>query len=309
MLQFYAGLRPAIHRLGTLKLIQHNMIALQETEAQVVANPPLPEKYVFNTLKTIFIIVDAGMAIRNILRTDVFKTLKACKNLRIVIFSPLVDEEFRQEVAGENVFVEPLQKWRPGPIVKALRSFRKDVWSEKHDVKRFREKRASRKGRFGRAIVYNLLLRDRSPDRIDHALEKIQQWEWKFTPQLGSKYFNKYKPDLVFYATIYAKDLALEIGAKQRNVKTCAYILSWDNPTTKGPFPVRPDRAIIWNNIMRDEMINFHEFVPEHLFVSGPPQFDIYTDRSPYQSREQFFKKWGLDPNKKLISYTTGTVG
>jgi hypothetical protein len=215
------------------------------------------------------------MAIRNILRTDAYKVLRACKNLRIVIFSPLTDDEFRKEVGGEDVFVEPLQKWKAGPIVKALRSFRKDVWSEKHDVARFREKRASRKGRFGRAVVYNLLLRDRSSQRVDRALEKIKGWEDKMTPPLAKDYFEKYKPDLVLYSTIYSKDLCVELAAKQYGVKSCAYILSWDNPTTKGPFPVRPDRTIVWNSIMRDELISFHEFAPDQVFVSGPPQFDI----------------------------------
>lgn len=265
--------------------------------------------YDFDRLKTIFIVVDSGMSIRNILRTDVYKVLRACKNLRVVIFSPLMDDDFREEVGGENVFLEPLQKWKAGPIVKSLRSFRKDVWSEKHDVVRFREKRASRKGRIGRAVVYNLFLRDKGPDRVERALEKIEHWEAKFTPLLAKEYFQKYKPDLVFYTTIYSKDLSVEIAAKQHGVKSCAFIVSWDNPTTKGPFPVRPDRAIIWNNVMRDELLRYHDFPPEHLFVSGPPQFDIYTDPAPYATREEFFRKWGLEPNKKLITYTTGTPG
>lgn len=267
------------------------------------------EGHTFRSLKTIFIVVDSGMAIRNILRTDVYRVLRACQNLRIVIFSPLQDDDFRNEVGGENVILEKLQKWKAGPVVKALRSFRKDVWSEKHDVVRFREKRATRKGRFGRALVYNLLLRNSGADRVDHALQKIERWEARFTPPLAKKYFEQYQPDLVFYTTIYSKDLCVEIAARQNGVRSCAFILSWDNPTTKGPFPVRPDRAVVWNNVMRDELLKFHDLSPEQIFVSGPPQFDIYTDRTPYASREAFFKKWGLDPNKRLITYTTGTPG
>ena len=263
----------------------------------------------FSSPKTIFIIVDSGMAIRNILRTEVLSVLKSCGNLRIVIFAPLTDDEFKKELGADNVFFEPLQRWKATPAVKMLRSLRKDIWSEKHDVARFREKREARKGRLLRTVIYKLLLGDRSPERIDKILDRVVRWETNQTPPLGTKYFEKYNPDLVFYSTIYAKDLAIELGAKQRNIKSCAYVLSWDNPTTKGPFPVRPDRAIVWNEIMRDEMLQFHEFRPEHLFVSGPPQFDHYVDRSAYLSREEFFRKWKLDPGKRLITYTTGTVG
>ena len=80
--------------------------------------------------KTLFIILDAGTAIRNILRTDVFRVLKEQSWLRTVIFSPITDTEFRQEFEAENVVVEPIQFWRPNPLVKTLRSLRKDVWSE-----------------------------------------------------------------------------------------------------------------------------------------------------------------------------------
>src|SRR5262245_25945548 len=179
------------------------MIASPEMKAGSPARSAASEAYVFTSLKTIFIIVDSGMAIRNILRTDVYRILKACKNLRIVIFSPLAnDTDFLNEVAGENVVVEPLQQWKAGPLVKSIRSLRKDVWSEKHDVIRFKEKRASRKSRLGRAVVYGLLLRDSSPDRTDRALEKLDHWEAKFTPSLARNFFDKYKPDLVFYSTI-----------------------------------------------------------------------------------------------------------
>ena len=64
----------------------------------------------FATPRTMFIIVDSGMAIRNIIRTDLYRGLRACKNLRVVIFSPLLDDDFRKEVGGDNVFLEPLQK-------------------------------------------------------------------------------------------------------------------------------------------------------------------------------------------------------
>lgn len=272
---------------------------------------PLPfQGHNFATPKTMFIIVDSGMAIRNIIRTDLYRGLRACRNLRIVIFSPLMDDDFRKETGadGTNVILEPLQKWKAGPLVKALRSWRKDVWSEKHDLTRFKEKRSTGKGKLGRAIVYNLLLRDRSPGNIDRAYARLTRWEQQRTPPLGAEFFDKYKPDLVFYSTIYSQNLALEYGAKQRGIKTCAYVVSWDNPTTKGPFPVRPDSAIVWNNIMRDELLHYHDFAPHELFVSGPPQFDIYHDVANFSPREEFFRRWNLDPNRHLITHTTGTV-
>lgn len=258
--------------------------------------------------KTIFIILDAGTAIRNILRTDVLKRLLEEPWLRIVIFSPIADADFKKEFEGPNVTVEPIQYWKPNGLVKTLRSLRKDIWGEQFDLTRFKEKRA-KKTRLLNSVVNALLRRDDSVESTKGAVRTLEQWEARFTPSLGNHYFEKYNPDLVFYTTIYARDLCLEIGAKQRGIKSVAFILSWDNPTTKGPFPIRPDRCVLWNNILRDELMRYHEFRDDQLCVAGVPQFDIYAQREPYLSREQFFAKWKLDPAKKLITYTTGTPG
>lgn len=271
--------------------------------------PDLPEELRLTSPKTIFLIVDSGVAIRNILRTDAFKVLRACPNLRIVIFSPLTDDHFKAEMGGPNVFVEPLKQWKPTAAVKMLRSLKKDIWAEKYELARFREKRAARKSRLLRTLALKLFLRDRSTPNVDRLVRKIETWEAKFTPLLASETFDNYKPDLVFYTTLYSRDHCTEIGAKQRDIPTVSFILSWDNPTTKGPFPVKPDRAILWNEVMRDELLKYHDFRPEQLFVSGPPQFDIYARPNLFRSREEFFRKWNLAPSKKLITYTTGTPG
>ena len=80
---------------------------------------------------TVFIVLEDGTAIRNILRTDVFTVLKARKDLRIVIFTPLVDDEFRKEMAAENVVVEVKPKYKIGVIAGMLESLKKEIWADK----------------------------------------------------------------------------------------------------------------------------------------------------------------------------------
>jgi hypothetical protein len=258
--------------------------------------------------KTMFIVLDAGTAIRNILRTDVLRVLRECDWLRIVIFSPIADAEFKAEFESENVVVEPLQLWKPNGLVKTLRSLRKDVWGRQFELARFNEKR-TKKTRLLNSLLIRLMLGNADQEKIRRAVRRLEEYEARVTPRLGSEYFDKYKPDLVFYTTIYSRDLCLEIGAKQRGIKSVAFILSWDNPTTKGPFPVRPDRAVLWNDILKTELMNYHEFKSEQLCVAGVPQFDIYTDRQQFLGKEEFFRKWKLDPRKMLLTYTTGTPG
>lgn len=260
-------------------------------------------------MKTIFLTADSGTAIRNLFRTDVITTLLARQDLRLVLFTPLMDQEFRKEIGGENVFFELLPSWKPNLFVNLLRSLKKDVWSQKFDLARFRERRANLRGQISRGILFALFGGDRSPASIDRIMASLDRLETRFTPELNRTVYEKYQPDLIVYSTLYAKNPSLEIAAQQRKIKSCAYIMSWDNPTTKGPFPVRPDRAIVWNEIMKEELVTFHELPASHVCVSGPPQFDIYTRTDRYRSREDFFARWKLDPAKKLIVYTTGSAG
>jgi hypothetical protein len=257
-------------------------------------------------MKCIFIVLDLGIAIRNVLRTDIFRLLQAERGLKLVIFSPVVDEDFRKEFEGLNVVVEKVPKWKPNGVVKVARSFKKDIWIEGSDVKAFRMRRL-KKQKFVRNFLIRLLRRISSKETLFSVMDILDSLEAFFTPPLCRQLFEKYKPDLVFYTNLYAKDPCIEIEAQRRKIKTLCLMLSWDNPTTKGPFPVRPDKIIVWNTILKEELVSHHQCDPANVLISGVPQFDIYCRKDRFRSREDFFRHWGLDPKKKLLTYTTGS--
>src|SRR5690349_13498648 len=142
---------------------------MQTSATSLAEHPARPEgSFLDGTerfTKTLFIILDAGTAIRNILRTDVFRLLREQNWLRIVIFSPINDAEFKAEFESHNVIVEPIQFWRPTALVKMLRSVRKDVWIEQFHLSRFKEKRTN-KVRLLNRLVTDFLLRKADPDKI-----------------------------------------------------------------------------------------------------------------------------------------------
>src|SRR6185436_3111565 len=80
------------------------------------------QRFLLPEPKTLFIVLVSWTAIRNILRTDVIQVLRNCENLRIVVFSPIADGEFKKEIESENVIVEHAVKWKPPGMVKLLRS-------------------------------------------------------------------------------------------------------------------------------------------------------------------------------------------
>lgn len=257
-------------------------------------------------VRTLFLVLDMGISIRNVLRTDVLPRLRECSDLRIVILSPVTDRDFVEEFGGDRVVVEPLRDWQPRGLAKLLRSIRKDLWAERSNAVSFKLKREKKHRTAARLLTRaaGSLPLERLFDRTLRTLEQIEP---RLTPRLESELFDRYRPDLVFASSIYTTAPAVAIGATQRRIPVVGFMQSWDNPTTKGPLPFVPDRVVVWNDIVRREVLEHHGIPLDRMFVSGVPQFDLYTHTERFRDRETFLRRWGLEPSKRLIVYTTGS--
>ncbi|MEK7147495.1 MAG: CDP-glycerol glycerophosphotransferase family protein, partial [Patescibacteria group bacterium] len=115
--------------------------------------------------------------------------------------------------------------------------------------------------------------------------------------------FEKYQPDLVFLAHLFDEpEIALLREAKKRGVKTVGLINSWDKTTARCILRLLPDKAIVFNEIVKRELMAHDEMKAENIFISGLPQYDIYWQAQPH-SREEFFNAIGIGSEKKLIIY------
>lgn len=258
--------------------------------------------------KIVFIVLEFGAAIRNVLRTDILKTLNAKKGIKIIIFSSIVEDDFVKEFESENVKIELNPRHRDF-ITKGIESIKKYVWAKAtgvHTLKIKRKHKAIVKKRY--ALIGHVLMHIvKNNFKLLDILNKIKLFFFK-DPK-ATFYFNKYQPDLVLYTTMYAKDPCIEIEAKKRKIKTINLIHSWDNLTIKGPFVVAPDKTIVWNETLKRELIQFHNIPASEIYMSGIPQFDIYFDKCKLSSKKDFFRKWGLDENKRLITYASAVPG
>ncbi|MCG6536182.1 MAG: hypothetical protein L7F78_16155, partial [Syntrophales bacterium LBB04] len=118
-------------------------------------------------MKTLFVILDSGTSIRNILRTDVLAVLKRRTDVRIVVFSPVVDNEFRAEFETENVIVEKVRKWSPNIPVRIARSLKKDFWAERAGIFTFKSRRKRKERRFANWFLLKMLSGNGDHRRLD----------------------------------------------------------------------------------------------------------------------------------------------
>ena len=89
--------------------------------------------------------------------------------------------------------------------------------------------------------------------------------------------FKKLKPDLLILGDIQSPvSFSYLTYAKKYKVKAAGNVRTWDHLTKNGPVIDNLDEYWVWNPIMREELIKFHNINDSKIFEIGSPQFDYY---------------------------------
>lgn len=119
--------------------------------------------------------------------------------------------------------------------------------------------------------------------------------------------FDKHKPDLVFVpnmANPEGEEFMRE--AKRQNIPMVGIVGSWDHPH-KRFLPLQVDTMLVWSESLKEEMVTLQSYRPEQIKIVGAPHYDMYLEPDMIESRESLFKKLGLDPTKKLLTFYSCT--
>ncbi len=78
---------------------------------------------------------------------------------------------------------------------------------------------------------------------------------------------------------------------------------SWDNLTNRGLVRVVPDRAIVWNDRQKQELVRYHDVPADRIVVTGAPRFDEFFAMRPSTTRQDFLESLGLPREGALLLY------
>jgi len=113
------------------------------------------------------------------------------------------------------------------------------------------------------------------------------------------------KPDILFSPSILSIDEFYFVEyCQKKKIPVVSMVMSWDNMTSKGRMPYIPEKLIVWNETMAKEVKDVHKYPMEKTAITGAPQFDFYLN--PVMPKKEFFKKYELDPKKRLICFCAG---
>jgi len=252
----------------------------------------------------IFITAFEGIEAKNILRTPILGTLLENSDAQIVLLMKSKEraDYYKKEFSNDRITYEVVPYDRSlGRGLDRFFNMLKFTLLRTDTIKLRREMAYELTGKhmayFINSIL-NFLLARPHIRKIARTLDFLLVKNIDYVPV-----FNKYNPDLVFMAHLFeGPEAHILREAKKRGIKTMGFINSWDKITARCIMRLLPDKAIVFNNIVKNEMITHNEMHDHDIFVSGLPQYDehfigIRLDRA------EFFKRIGVDSSKKIIVY------
>jgi hypothetical protein len=112
-------------------------------------------------------------------------------------------------------------------------------------------------------------------------------------------------PDVVLTTPYIMEPVEVEYtkAAAALGIATIAFVLSWDNLTTKGTFHVRPDRVFVWNEPLAREASELHAIPRSDIVVVGCPTFDEWFELEPSRTRAELCREIGFAADRPLVTY------
>lgn len=255
--------------------------------------------------KKIFIIVSQTIIIRNILRSGVFDLLRKNGHSLVIFFNcKHLPHYILEEFKDSRVTLIAVRDMGVSRIHRKFIEFTHLLLWTKTTKRYFRYSRNFVEK--PRVIVWLHLFAMRLLSTLQFLKPLSRKIEWGFFPERYAAieaYFDKHSPDLVFSTSITSKmDDVFMKAAKRRGIPTVSMPKSWDT-ATKMYYRFTPDYFIVQNNLLKDQLVDLQNFPKERIFVVGYPQFDWYAREEIIRSREEHFKKMGLDPKLPLILF------
>lgn len=145
--------------------------------------------------------------------------------------------------------------------------------------------------------------------RSKTARQAVARCQLRYSPELYTDLFERYRPDLVVASTAgWRLDRYLLRQAARRAVPTAAAVVGWDNPSSYS-LPGAPlDWINCWSEIQKEELVLGSDWDPARVHVGGIPSYDGYFRRQWRMTRDEYFRLHGLDPQRKLLGYACSFI-
>ena len=264
--------------------------------------------------KVIGIVITDGVGYRNFVLSPFFNELTVKYN-EIVIYSGLPKNVYSENLKTfKNIIIRELKVFSESKTTWFYRKLKevahmylhRDFYGIIDTLERGYPKENTKRGLIVKAI-YAIAKFFHSEKNIQY-YEKRQFNTFRKNPITISyaNFLDEDQPDLLFFTHQRPPYLAPFLAmAKKNKIETTSFIFSWDNLASKGRMLGSFDGHFVWSKLMKDELLHFYPTVVEkNIKIIGAPQFEHYTMEKYKISKNEFFTKFNLDFEKKIICYS-----
>jgi len=262
------------------------------------------------TKPTIFVTASLPMMIRNWVRTDLL--LNMSQKFRIILLTPLgKDHNFVKSFSSVDLLIENLPFQESflsllGRRLFSIASMRRFSKTKKVDTLLFKEVML-RQTRFWYALLRTAI------DILNRRkfMEKFGWWLWKRYWRKSRAYadlFNKFQPKAILSTHPYLEtEWPLLYHAQERSIPLYAFIHSWDNPSSRGELFFKFKRLMVWSEYVKDILHEYYPNFGDHdIVITGAPQYETFFHKNWLEPRDDFFKRHGIDPERRLVLFGCG---
>ncbi len=255
-------------------------------------------------MKTVLLAVPHWIFTSDLLRTNYIEYLS--EKYRVVVLSPLFDAEEakRRGYWQQNVIY---QKWEleNAELWDRMKFFRIALVNEFDYLSSIRHfyKRPNYKNSWKRRLARVIGLPLKHFLTADFFTRREAK-KVKPSPAFDALIRN-HSIELVVTATPGLSPFEAEVVhlAKRAGLPSVAANFTWDNLTMNSKHIRKTDYLIAWNEVMKKEAIDIHDYSPEKVFVSGTPRFDPYFACQCGQHNANDFVKYANNANRSYDSH------
>lgn len=260
--------------------------------------------------RSILVSVPTGFQLRQFVHSGVVSALRE-QGMRVTVVSPnKPGQGFTSSLTGPGMSFRSLDP-NMGPIRHRYFLARQHLLLQQDTPETLQQKLVEL--RRTHPVVANFATVGRALIGYSPALRRyaLDQEHLMFRDRETNNMFRQEKPDLVLLGSpgFIPQDAFLLHAASRLRIPVIAAVLSWDNLSSKGLINPRPDKLLVWSEHMRREAIEFQGFDESRICVTGAIVHDVFANADRLGSREDNFRRLGLDPSRKLIVYGTNHGG
>jgi hypothetical protein len=193
-------------------------------------------------MRNIYLTVQTGMVVRDLLRCGPLDRLLSHPEVRVVLLTPgVLDPAFLAEFDHPRVVIAPQRPYAPTPM------------------------------------AWRLIVRRWRHARTPWMADAIHRLEERLIPRVPEyeALIDRYPPALVVSGDpLRPGDANLIATARRRGVPTLGSVRSWDNILKH--LRTRPDKLTVWNDRNQDEAVRVDLYRRHDVTVVGAPQLDAY---------------------------------